>query len=363
MTDSERFLAAIVANPDDDTLRLVYADWLEERGDADRAEFIRLQITEAQTQMPGSPRSRELLERNRKRWLIPGIPGSQVFLRGFVEYLHISADDFLKHEAMIETAAPVVGLRLSVAAGRTSALVNVGWLSRLRSLDILNDGMGPRMREWFRPGAFPRLRSLSLRNNRLWADYLAILAELAPNLPALERLDLSGNPFGDEGFAHLTAAPALGSLRDLVLRSDDVDEEYAIGEEGIAAFNRSTSLVHLKSLNLASHRIGSAGFVRLVQSANIRELVRLDVSHNGIGDDREAWAEHLVQSSTLPELRELSLARTALDARAVQFLCAWDHLKTGCVVDLRGCPLQARDRDAIRRSKHATQFRWDEEST
>lgn len=45
-TDSTgtHLLAAILANPDDDTVRLVFADWLEESGEADRAEFIRVQV-------------------------------------------------------------------------------------------------------------------------------------------------------------------------------------------------------------------------------------------------------------------------------------------------------------------------------
>lgn len=43
MTDHSSFLAAICADPDDDSLRLIYADWLEDQGDADRAEFIRVQ--------------------------------------------------------------------------------------------------------------------------------------------------------------------------------------------------------------------------------------------------------------------------------------------------------------------------------
>jgi uncharacterized protein (TIGR02996 family) len=42
MDDGEALFQAAVAAPDDVALRLVYADWLEERGDA-RAEFIRLQ--------------------------------------------------------------------------------------------------------------------------------------------------------------------------------------------------------------------------------------------------------------------------------------------------------------------------------
>ena len=35
--------AAVIANVDDDTPRLVYADWLDENGDPDRASFIRTQ--------------------------------------------------------------------------------------------------------------------------------------------------------------------------------------------------------------------------------------------------------------------------------------------------------------------------------
>lgn len=42
-TAASALLAAILANPGDDTPRLVYADWLEEAGDANRAAFIRLQ--------------------------------------------------------------------------------------------------------------------------------------------------------------------------------------------------------------------------------------------------------------------------------------------------------------------------------
>lgn len=35
-------LASILANPQDDTPRLVYADWMEEHGEVERAEFVRL---------------------------------------------------------------------------------------------------------------------------------------------------------------------------------------------------------------------------------------------------------------------------------------------------------------------------------
>ena len=43
MQDENGFLEAIAANPEDDSIRLVYADWLEERGDP-RAEYLRLEV-------------------------------------------------------------------------------------------------------------------------------------------------------------------------------------------------------------------------------------------------------------------------------------------------------------------------------
>ena len=45
--DEAAFLAAIRARPADDTARLVYADWLDERGDADavaKSKYLRLEV-------------------------------------------------------------------------------------------------------------------------------------------------------------------------------------------------------------------------------------------------------------------------------------------------------------------------------
>jgi uncharacterized protein (TIGR02996 family) len=44
MSDAAALLAAIRAAPDDDAPRLIYADWLDEHGQPERAEFIRVQI-------------------------------------------------------------------------------------------------------------------------------------------------------------------------------------------------------------------------------------------------------------------------------------------------------------------------------
>ena len=64
MTHDESFLRAIREEPDDDGVRLIYADWLEEHGKAERAEFIRGQVTLARTPL-GAPGRNELAFRVR----------------------------------------------------------------------------------------------------------------------------------------------------------------------------------------------------------------------------------------------------------------------------------------------------------
>ena len=44
MTDHAALLRAILDGPEDEAPRLVYADWLDEHRDPDRAEFIRVQL-------------------------------------------------------------------------------------------------------------------------------------------------------------------------------------------------------------------------------------------------------------------------------------------------------------------------------
>ena len=56
------FLEAIRADPDDEAARVVYADWLEERGKNDRADFIRLDLR-IRAMAPDDPLRAELERR------------------------------------------------------------------------------------------------------------------------------------------------------------------------------------------------------------------------------------------------------------------------------------------------------------
>lgn len=58
MTDRDALLASALAAPDDDAPRLVMADWFDENGEAERGEFIRVQIQIAEwfrKPCPGAP--------------------------------------------------------------------------------------------------------------------------------------------------------------------------------------------------------------------------------------------------------------------------------------------------------------------
>jgi len=62
MTDRDALWAAVMAAPNDDAPRLVYADWLDEHGEADLAAFVRVQCELARIPGPAVPLAcRELL--------------------------------------------------------------------------------------------------------------------------------------------------------------------------------------------------------------------------------------------------------------------------------------------------------------
>src|SRR4051795_7636039 len=99
MADDDAFLRAIIDNPDDDVPRLVYADYLDEHGDPERAEFIRAQCA-VERLPPSDPecdrlydRSEDLLAANRERWLGPidEFVDSAKFRRVFVHHVSLDA--------------------------------------------------------------------------------------------------------------------------------------------------------------------------------------------------------------------------------------------------------------------------------
>lgn len=72
VSDSPALLAAVLDAPDDDLPRLVYADWLEDTGQPERAEFIRVQVAIARCRcryMPCVCDAAPLRHREHALWL------------------------------------------------------------------------------------------------------------------------------------------------------------------------------------------------------------------------------------------------------------------------------------------------------
>src|SRR5579871_4463144 len=99
---NDALLQAIVDDPDDDTIRLIYADWFDDNGEPERAEFIRAQCLLAKLaacdprRQPLRDRSRFLLRQHGGGWIGPighWLRGG-AFRRGFLESVRVLANNY-----------------------------------------------------------------------------------------------------------------------------------------------------------------------------------------------------------------------------------------------------------------------------
>src|SRR5262245_38647966 len=119
MNERDALLKAICENPDDDTPRLVFADWLQENGDEAYAEFIRTQVRFAELLRHAAPDTENLARRARELWLqygvkwraelpvVSGLTWHDAFFRGFVEQATIASDTELVRHADKVFAQPI----------------------------------------------------------------------------------------------------------------------------------------------------------------------------------------------------------------------------------------------------------------
>jgi uncharacterized protein (TIGR02996 family) len=128
MNEELALLKDIIENPDDDTPRLRYADWLEGHGQPERAEFIRVQVALASMSLGHSSpdqlarycqlqdRNRELLDQHRDAWAAsftgPGVREVH-FNRGFVEKIEATATAFACRGAAWAAATPLREVKLT----------------------------------------------------------------------------------------------------------------------------------------------------------------------------------------------------------------------------------------------------------
>jgi uncharacterized protein (TIGR02996 family) len=209
MTTADALLAAVIASPDDDLPRLVYADHLEETGEGNRAEFIRLQCATARGDATAAHRIRErvMLQAHYADWLAPlrrqGEPlftqkSHAVFRRGFVEAVWLPVREFVRHAGRLFDLAPVRELRVIFAAPtEVGRLVGCEHLSRLAALDVCDSRFGPAGgaellgRNRFLTG----LRTLRLPGCNIDDTGVAALCD---SRLTLDLLDLRHNPLSEQ---------------------------------------------------------------------------------------------------------------------------------------------------------------------
>jgi uncharacterized protein (TIGR02996 family) len=114
-TTEKSFLQAVCETPEDDAPRLVFADWLDDNGQGERAEFIRLQCRLAG--MSGLEdghaglvrREKELLDAHGQKWSKPLTKFTirVTFRRGFVEGMTMTAKKFLATADALFAATPL----------------------------------------------------------------------------------------------------------------------------------------------------------------------------------------------------------------------------------------------------------------
>jgi uncharacterized protein (TIGR02996 family) len=211
MTQDEPFLQAIVASPEDDAPRLIYADWLEERGDP-RGEFIRTQVALARMGMDDQRwgrfmgRQSALLDEHRAAWLGESwneALGGVRFRRGFVHevaihprLLHQAAEDFFRHFPLVRR------VRFCETRGGGRELLDFSRESKEYYADLL------------RLPYLAGLEALSLRGNHVGDEAVIALAG-SPHVAGLKSLDLHHNGIGDTGVEALLASPYLTGLVEL----------------------------------------------------------------------------------------------------------------------------------------------------
>jgi uncharacterized protein (TIGR02996 family) len=226
MNDRDALLHAIAEHPEEDTPRLMYADWLEENGQPERADFVRNQVELGRMELD-DPARRELVVKNVHYLLnlvpqwkaeLPQIPGIEWgdFNRGLIEEVQTRDErGVITHAAEIFAIPGIHILRFRwLSEGRR--LSRCRELARLRALRLVSARADPgTLRDLFASSYLGKLTILDLHNNR--ADD-AVAEDIADGrFPDLTELWLGSNTVGNSGARALANTPHLTNLRLLDL--------------------------------------------------------------------------------------------------------------------------------------------------
>jgi uncharacterized protein (TIGR02996 family) len=224
------FLDDVIERPDDDAPRLVYADWLQDHGQEDRAEFIRVQcrlaaMDESDPERPAlAERERELLDRYAVEWAMPlqAVIMEWSYRRGFIDFVRVEellAADMGAFSAVFRLA-PLEGLAMW-NDGQTTAsrLLSLGdQLRRLRYLDLLglDDVPAGELRRLLTSPALANLRTLFI-DQQAPEDFPVRSLDALGTSPALSDVTALGLALGEDA-GDLPALPLRAVARSPYLR-------------------------------------------------------------------------------------------------------------------------------------------------
>lgn len=352
--------AGVLANPDDDTLRLVYADWLEENGEPERGQFVRAQVWAARAE-PHSPAARQhrdvakrLFKGRGERWghHIRRLVQGWQFERGFVEQATVHVSAFPRDAGALFALEPVRRLRpnrnkYTFEPVELDGFLAAPQLARVTHLDLSYLVLAPH--EFDQLLACPHwgaLTDLSLRNNRVQPDWLLNFL-IGPALPALAGLDLFD-------LSHLgpRLAEALPRAGHRALRRFDAGHVVFTSDQITRVLN-STCVRDAEELRLAcltgTGRAGPLTHLHLGWAFHWKKLRVLDLAGQGVGDTGVAEiAGELTRAKEPVPLRWLGLAHNRLGAGAVRALVNTDPAKVNLYhLDLTGNDLTLAQRAAL----------------
>jgi uncharacterized protein (TIGR02996 family) len=369
MTHEEAFLQDIAAHPDDDAPRLICADWIEEHGDPERAELIRVQCELARLgswelvrQIQLRRRERELLATRGKEWSKPlrAYSSNFDFRRGFADRITMPASTFLHHAADVARITPLYEVKLRTVNSLVEKLARCPALARVSRLDLDFNKLGVgRLETLLKSRHLKNLTHLDLSNNALTSGAGAVLAR-AKNLSSLAHLTLDNNHLGVVGWAGLAEAPWLGQVQTLNLKGCEINAE------GLRKLAESPGAAGLRRLNLTYNRmLGNAALEALAGSPHLSGLTSLVLRHCYPPNTGGVVTEHhfgerglraLVQSPHLQRLVELKLADNWSVGHELAGLAdATRPLPALTALDLTNCGLPARGPTRRARRAHRRQ--------
>jgi uncharacterized protein (TIGR02996 family) len=318
MSEENAFIQAVLADPDDDTVRLVFADWLEERGDP-RAEFIRVQCELAKLT---ADRERAALISLGYPLLAEhaGVPGALVrdwLVRNDYYRIQRAHTDFIH--------LPENEKRLSLRIQELLSEHQMTWVGPIRNWVVsetyrmMGDehDRGPRWQ--FRRGF---LESVIMEP----AVFLTVAEHLFPLAPIQEVTFLY--PRGD--LSALMASPWLENLKKMTYTDEEL-RGHSLGPGNIQVLAASPYLSRLVILELYAQGIRDAGVQALAAAPSLKHLAVLELGRNGIGD---VGVQALAASPNCAGLLALHLGENDIGDSGVRALADSPYLTHLASLDL-----------------------------